>query len=259
MSHFNIDYRKTDYASVFLRNALGRPEPDVYFGRPLYSDAEIAAYLAKIPSPAELQTAYETATERDGPAAKIKGVLWGVDYAGPDVRHKSAAFRPDAKGDMELWCEPWRDASGVIRDLIWRNDDGCGEWGFSTGLASLFGAELLKSRVYTEADALPVTDCPMAWADEGRNGVCLLTLSARALLRPVAFVRCDTFDLMEVIAARVFEHDTERCFGPADPAELQCWLEQVGQEELAAAEWLELRRIARGGDPAEKLPVELMA
>jgi hypothetical protein len=257
MTDYTIDYSKTDYASAFLRYALGRPEPDVDLGVAFYTDEEIAAYLAQIPSSADLQTAYEAANGRDGPAAKIRGVIWGVESAGSDLKYKSAAFRPDANGDCEFWCEPFFDADGVLRDLIWCDSDNF-EWGFSTGHAHMFGAELLTSQEYTPENPLPVTDCPMVWADEGRKGVCLLKLSSRMDLRQAAFVRCDTFDMLGVIAAEAFEDDRDRVFGPADPAELQLWLEAVGREELAAAEWLESRRIARGGDPNEPLPVELM-
>jgi len=125
-----------------------------------------------------------------------------------DFWHKAKAFRPKANGEELVWVEPAFDEAGELNDLIWHNSE-C-EWGFSTGRAHMLGAEQLKARVYTSENPLLVTDNPICWLDDGKPGLCLLRKCARSELRQAAFIRCDSFDLVEVIAAEIFRRGRAR-------------------------------------------------
>lgn len=246
------------YADLFIAEATGNPDLGI---APLYSPEEIAENLAKFPSPSELKAAYDSATERDGPAVRLRGFLWNVEFSSGDLLNKSLAFRPAIDGDRALWCEPAFDDAGDIVDLVWLDFE-ANEYGFSTGLADMLGKEQLSS-AYTVESPLAVTDCPLVWS-EHLDGVCILRKSARDALRKAAFVQADSFDLAEEIAIENFEGEPGRVLCPDDPYGLVLHLQEIAVEsmrrtvrELTPFEYLERRRIERGGLPGEPLPPEL--
>ena len=260
-----MDTNKLGYADL-LRHAAYEGVNVAHGIEPLYSEAEIAEYALKFATPSELKAAYDAAPERDGLSALIRGVLFGVEYSSADLLHKSVSFRPDANGDTELWCEPWFGADGEMHDLVWL-DYPNNEWGFSTGVSDLLGRDQLTSKVYSQSDPLAVTDCPLVWADEGRKGVCLIRKSDRDELRKAAVIQCDTFELAELIAGDHFPDDSERVLCPNDPYSLVLHLQEIASAAMRRTvaeltyetpfEYLERRRIERGGLPGEPLPAEL--
>ena len=215
-----------------------------------------------------MKEGYESATDRNGLQALVRGWFNYMDYAGGELWHNSKAFYPDPSGDENVWVFPCYGADNEIEDLIWLDWPSL-EWGFSTACAPMLGAEKLTSRAYAIDSPLAVTDCPFVWIDGGGDGVCLLRKSAAAMLRTAAFVQPDTFELAEEIAAEHFRRDRERVICPDSPYELTLYLHDIALEtmlrtkrdlEVRETPWayMERLRLERGGLPGEPLPPELM-
>ena len=179
-----------------------------------------------------------------------------------DLRYGGRIFKPTSDGSLYL-AEPCRDDAGQIVDLVWRDDD---EWGFSTGLATMLGADQLE-RSWTESDPLIVSYSPIDYAAAGRVGVCVLWNSCRPQLRKAAFVRLSNWSDVEELAGEVFPKDKGRVQGPQDKALYFTHLHNKVLDELSRLKppprwladpwnWLEERRAARGELPGEPLAVE---
>jgi hypothetical protein len=232
MQELSVDfYQRTGFAEIFLRN----------------DETEFT-----LPTVDQMEALEKSATERDGPAFRARGIIRCVNWADSDLRYNAAAFLPTDDG-LWYWLEPvygLENGERRLVDLIYYGGgaDDAGHlvdwesfklWGWTTGRAACLGGENLD-KTYTETEPLHVyTDIDL-WAEEGRaNGVVILKYSARRLLTRAAFVRLDNFEDAPELAEEFFPLQKWRVQLPQD--------EQGYTEHIAEMALREIRRSSRPG------------
>lgn len=263
------NFERVGYAEVFIAEAVTTyTECDSGRLEPRCNEAEVAEYLARIATIDELETAYASAVDRDGSGAFIRGVLHVIDYAGGDLRHKARIFRPDNDG-LRYYVEPVfgaRNGRERLIDLIWSGggyDDGgeCREtesfgfWGFSTGYGAVLGGDNLDKR-FTESEPLHVYETPEAWREAEREGVVILKLSARALLRRAAFVELPTWGDVTDIVGEHFRLDPHRVAGPQDADAFAAWTTEMSLRRVSRAARLARPQLTIADMPEHKVGQE---
>ncbi|MGD0184023.1 MAG: hypothetical protein ABSC25_02105 [Roseiarcus sp.] len=236
------------------------------------------AKIALIPTTEELEAAYNGGRECEGATRLVRGRLRDIYCSSADLLWKSIAFRPDAAG-LLYFADPFYDGDGRIVDLVvtggGHDDDGEGvetasvaDWFWSTGIADALGKENLGKITSADSPLLAYFGGPEAWREDDWQGVAVLKPSAKRLLTRAAFVRLDHWDYVSDFAEEFFPENMGAVSGPDDAEAYAGCLERRAIAEIqrtkprpfwlaSPLEWMEARRIFRGGHPGEPLPAEL--
>jgi hypothetical protein len=203
-----------------------------------------------IPTPDEMESAYESAPRVAGEIVQMRAIECSLGlFAHTGVRGFETFLKPNAAGRSYLVAPIFGQHNRARRiiDLFFFAGPGidgkwCGPrgqadyWALATGRGAIVnGGEL--SKAWTPESPLQVHTSPFVWASSGCEGVIVIKEKAKCLLSQAAYVRCQTCEEAEALDLEYFSELPGRgdaVQGPQDWDSIAAFIEKKAHH----AAWL---------------------